>query len=171
MSMTMILESISTAATVEADEVATIPFKKTPFNRPGDWRAGMLVDDENSISLEKAWHGLHFFLTGDCWGGAGYRAFLLYGGREQGGDMGYGPARLFDADEVVEIANTLGGISADELWSRFNAQQMENAEVYPGIWDEPEEDLREEYTEYFEMLKEFVSRTAENGHSLRISMR
>jgi hypothetical protein len=169
MSMILILENVSTTAAVETNEPATIP-----LNPSADWGAGMLIGaregDENSISLEKAWHGLHFLLTGDPWGGAGYRAFLLCGGREQGEDMGYGPARLFDADEVGEIANTLGGISAEELWSRFDAERMEEAEVYPGIWDEPEEDLREEYVEYFEMLKDFVLQTAKDGNSLRISM-
>ena len=70
---------------------------------------GMLpgFDSENSISLEKAWHGLHFLLTGDPWGGSGHAAFLLAGGREVGEDMGYGPARVIDAAEVREIDQAL----------------------------------------------------------------
>jgi len=128
MSMILILENVTADAVVEQNERATIPFSAL-----SNWGSDMLVgrDSENSISLEKAWHGLHFLLTGDPWGGSGYRAFLLCGGIEQGEDMGYGPARLFDAEEVGEIAETLSG---------------------------------------FEMLKEFVAQTANDGNSLRITM-
>ena len=164
MSMILILENVPADVTVEQTERATIPFES--------WGSGMLAgrDDDHSLSLEKAWHGLHFLLTGDPWGGSGYRAFLLCGGAEQGEDMGYGPARLFAPEEVKVIDEVLRGITANELWSRFDPERMEEAEVYPGIWDEPEEDLREEYVEYFELLKEFVSQTVKDDNSLRISM-
>jgi hypothetical protein len=175
MSMILVLESVPSdadAERIEQDEQATIPFPSRVR-----WGFGSLDDEdegagysENSISLEKAWHGLHYLLTGDPWDGDGPRAFLLCGGSEEGEDLGYGPARLIDAEEVREIAQVIGGITVDELWSRFDAEQMEQLEVYPGIWDEPEADLREEYGEYFEQLKEFLAQTAEAGHALRLEM-
>jgi hypothetical protein len=133
---------------------------------------GMLpgFDSENSISLEKAWHGLHFLLTGDPWGGSGHAAFLLAGGREAGEDTGYGPARVIDAAEVRGIDRTLQGVTSTELWSRFDAQAWREADIYPGCADEPEEDLREEYLGYFEELKDFVAETAACRGAMRITM-
>ena len=85
--------------------------------------------------------------------------------------MGYGPARVFDPDEVLEIDKVLAAMTVDELWSRFDAERMAAAGLYGAAWgEEPEEDLRDEYTEYFEMLKQFVAHTAQNGHSLRITL-
>lgn len=136
-----------------------------PFGDDYDGEEG-----RDAICLEKAWHGLHYLLTGDPWGGTGWNAFLLCGGTEQGPDTGYGPARRFEPDEVREINRVLAGISAEELWSRFDARKMEDADIYPGIWDEPEEDLREEYLTYFQMLKEFVAQAGENGDALQLSM-
>ena len=122
------------------------------------------------LSLEKAWHGLHYLLTGEVWGGSGHRAFLLVGGIEQGEDLGYGPTRYFDPQKLRNISKEINGISDDDLWSNFDANQMTNYDIYPGIWDEPEDDLQEEYLEYFQMLKKFVTKTAENGEALQIYM-
>jgi hypothetical protein len=170
MSMILILESVSADVAVENHEPTTIP-----FNSLGGWSADMLVgadeDEDNMISLEKAWHGLHFLLTGDPWGGSGYEAFLLCGGTEQGEDMGYGPARFFDVEKVREIHNVLDPITTDQLWSRFDAHRMAQADIYGAHWDDEEEsDLKEEYLEYFEMLKQFISQIASEGNSLRITM-
>ena len=45
---------------------------------------------------------------------------------------------------------------------------MTAVDIYPGIGDEPEEGLREEYLDYFRLLKEHVAQTAENGHAMQI---
>ncbi len=168
MSMIMFLESVAADAAVERHEVMAA-------DSLSPWGPGMLVgaleDDDDSICLEKAWHGLHYLLTEDAYGGTGYGAFLLCGGADQGEDMGYGPARIFTAKDVVEINKALSAITADELWSRFDPEAMADADVYGADWiEEREEELREEYTLYFEMLQQFVSATAESGNAMRISM-
>ena len=124
----------------------------------------------NVLSLEKAWHGLHYLLTGDPWGGNGTRGFMLTGGTEQGDDLGYGPARYFDPEEVREISDELNGITEGELWSNFDARQMTSSGVYPNIWGEPVDDLQEEYFDYFQMLKEFLAQTADHGEAMQILM-
>ena len=80
-------------------------------------------EPEATLSIEKAWHGLHYLLTGESWGGTGPRAFLLAGGLEQGEDYGYGPARYFTAIEVSAIAKELVRLGADDLWSKFDAKR------------------------------------------------
>jgi hypothetical protein len=109
-----------------------------------------------AVSLEKSWHGLHYLLTGSVWEGELPLGFLLAGGAPVGDDLGNGPARLFLADEVRQIDAALSAVSDDQLWARFDANQMEEQEVYPGVWDEPEADLREEYVGYFQQLKQLV---------------
>ena len=147
-------------------------FEDSDFDPNDDFEEGFGTGSlsENSISLEKTWHGIHYLLTGEAWSGEGWRAFLVSGGQEQGEDEGYGPARVFTATEVAEIAQGLEVISGDDLWTKFNADEMTGEEIYPDIWDEDEEDLREEYLEYFEQLKSFVSRLAENGEAMRIAL-
>ena len=121
------------------------------------------------VSLEKAWHGLHYLLTGSAWEESGPLAFIVAGGEEvPDSDAGYGPARLFSPAETAEIQATLAGIDDAELWSRFDAEAMDESEVYPGIWDEPEEDLKDEYLFYFNDLKKLVAAAASRRNSLLV---
>ena len=108
-----------------------------------------------SISLEKAWHGLHYLLTGSATEG-GLLGFIVEGGKAVGSDMGYGPPRFFEHADVAALNRALAAISDDDLWSRFDSARMEEEGVYPLIWDEPESNLREEYLHYFHELKNLV---------------
>jgi hypothetical protein len=47
---------------------------------------------------------------------------------------------------------------------------MEQQEVYPGIWDEPEEDLKEEYLAYFHDLRQVVAAAAQGRQGLTVSI-
>jgi hypothetical protein len=114
-----------------------------------------------SLQLQKAWHGLHYLLTSRGGDGADSLGFLLEGGEEIGEDLGYGPARLFGAEAVRQLDRALDGISDQELWSQFDPENMEAESIYPGIWDEDEEELREEYLEYYNHLKRFVRQASE----------
>jgi hypothetical protein len=120
----------------------------------------------STISLEKAWHGLHFLLTGQAHGGTAPLSFLVDGGQAVGDpdEWGYGPPRVFTPAEVLALHSALAGISPEQLWSRYDPGQME--EVYPQIWDEPEEELREEYLTYFGTLKELIASAAAKGQAI-----
>jgi hypothetical protein len=120
------------------------------------------------VSLEKAWHGLHYLLTGEVWEGTGPLAFLLVGGEHVNDDEE--APRWFTPQEATEIHQALTAVSDDQLWSRFDAQQMEQLEVYPGIWDEDEDELKDEYLTYFLQLKQVVSAAAESGQGLLIAI-
>lgn len=136
----------------------------------------LLFAPENAphhLSLEKAWHGLHFLLTfyaGDnepplnfiCAGGSPF--FLSFQGSE------FDPPRLFDEDETVEIHCALMKISDESLWAGFDEEKMTEEAVYPDCWGEPEEDLREEYLSYFRELKEFFADAANNRKTVMIAL-
>ena len=126
--------------------------------------------NDASLSLEKAWHGLHYLLSGDSWGGSGPRAFLLAGGVERGDDQGYGPNRYFAPGEVQDIAQEIQQMSFDDLWNQFDARKMTTEGIYPEIWDEPEDDLQEEYNDYFQELQQFLAAAALQKEAIVISM-
>ncbi len=128
-----------------------------------------LTSTGSSVSLEKAWHGLHYLLTGDVWEGHGPLAFLLAGGELLGSDD-EAPARWFTPEETAQIHQALSQLSDDELWARFDPVAMEQNEIYPGIWDEPEEELQEEYLGYFQQLKQVVEVAARNGQGLIVTL-
>lgn len=123
----------------------------------------------NRVSLEKAWHGLHYMLTGEVWEGDGPLAFLLAGGENIGEDE-ESPVRRFTPEETTQIHLALSTVSDDLLWSRFDAAQMEELQIYPGIWDEAEDDLKEEYLDYFHQLKMIVAAAVQSGQGLLVSL-
>jgi hypothetical protein len=123
-----------------------------------------------SVHLEKAWHGLHFLLTGSAAECGEPLGFLLEGGQEVGEDDGYGAPRLFQPGDVEQINAALAQISDDELWGRFDPELMEAESIYPGIWDEEEEELRDEYLTYFHELKKVVAQAGKEGMGLLVTL-
>jgi Domain of unknown function (DUF1877) len=90
----------------------------------------------HSISLDKAWHGLHYLLCGAVAPTPGPFGQAVFGGGEVSEDNGYGPARCFTAAQVSEIADalTVRGVEP-ALKTRFDADAMTRLGVYPGVWD------------------------------------
>jgi hypothetical protein len=101
----------------------------------------MLFDTrvEDSLRIEKAWHGIHFLLTGTVATGTGPLANVIFGRTPVGEDLGYGPALATDAADVPAIAAALSAITDDELRRRFDPDAMD--EIYPNIWDEGDDAL------------------------------
>ncbi len=72
----------------------------------------ILFDESNRerlFDVDKAWHAIHYTLTGGLWGMTGEPASWLVFGVEPVNeeDMGYGPARLIENDVVKLIADAL----------------------------------------------------------------
>jgi hypothetical protein len=87
------------------------------------------------VSLDKAWHGLHYLLCGAAEPAPGPLGQAVFGGTEIGDDMGYGPARCFTVAETAEIAQALQvpGLETT-LRDRFDSEAMERIGLYPGGW-------------------------------------
>lgn len=118
------------------------------------------------IDLDKAWHGIHYLLTGTAWEGDPPLNFLVLGGEEVGNiDVGYGQARAFRSHEVVEITRAIEPITNETLESRFDASAMTKLDIYPNIWDRDSADdpVLEYCVEYFDTLKAFLGRTSQKG--------
>jgi hypothetical protein len=123
------------------------------------------------LHLETSWHGLHFVLTGTAAEGEPPQNFLVAGGEAVGEeDVGYGPARVFDADMVLDLDRALGSISDEEFARRFDPRRLAAAEIYPQIWDEPRQDLLVVYGNCFRELKAYVHRAAQTRQALIVTL-
>ena len=113
--------------------------------------------------IDKAWHGIHFLLTGSAWEGDEPLNFLVAGGEvAEGCDIGYGPGRMFSSAQVKQIDAALGGISKEEFESRFDPAKMMKEDIYPTLWDRPkeEDDSLRYISEYFGELKRYIHNIA-----------
>jgi len=153
----MVFEARMLSAT-RAEEVAADP----------DLLEGLVEEDtarEEFLDLDKAWHGLHWLLTGTTGDASTPAGQAIMGGAELGEDWGYGPPRLLGPDDVRRVADALAEVDDDELRGRFDPAAMKAADVYPFIWDE--EDVFAEYlAPSFAMLQEFYARAASRGDAV-----
>jgi Domain of unknown function (DUF1877) len=123
------------------------------------------------LDIDKAWHGIHFLLTGSAWEGEPPLDFVVAGGTPIGDvDLGYGPARALSSTEVRTLAQALEAIPPAELHSRFAPEAMMNADIYPAIWDRPldEDDTRGYLVEFYEALRDFVLEAAREREALLV---
>ncbi|GAB2514462.1 YfbM family protein [Lysobacter humi (ex Lee et al. 2017)] len=135
-----------------------------------------LIDEEDgeptaATDLDKAWHCIHYMLTGDAWGGDGPLAAAILGGEPAGEDVGYGPARLLRPGAVREVATALAGIDDAEFRSRFDPPAMQAADVYLADMCARDADEALDYlVENFRELVRFYSGAAERGDGVVLSI-
>ena len=121
--------------------------------------------------LDKAWHGIHYLLTGTAWEGTEPLNFIVCGGTEVGDvDVGYGPARVFSSDDVKSISTALSDLDDRALRERFNPEEMIRLEIYPEIWDRaPDDDDTLEYCmENVAYLRRFLSDAVSNSMGIAL---
>ena len=99
--------------------------------------AGYEGRKDDLVDVDKAWHCLHFLLTGTAWEGEPPLDFVVRGGTEVGEDLGYGPARAFRSAELRAIGDALDKLEHRDLVSRFDATKMDESDIYPsGGWQD-----------------------------------
>ena len=123
-------------------------------------------DDVTSVDIDKAWHGVHWLLTGSAEPGNTIASDVIFGGQPVG-DPEEEMIQVIAEPRVARIKTYLAELDEASLRARFDPQAMIQADVYPtGIWDEP--DLLEEYLlPAVQQLKEFYS-TAERADEVVI---
>jgi predicted S18 family serine protease len=115
---------------------------------------------------------LHFALTGTAWEGTSPLNFLASGGVPVGDeDVGYGPARVLDPAGVSALNAALATFSMTDFERNFDPASLSKAEIYPQIWDEPLDDLKEEYGSYLNEMKAHVQRAAGAGQAMLVAIR
>ena len=71
---------------------------------------------------------------------------------------------------MKKLSEALHALSQDALRRRFDTGKMQELEIYPGLWDEPADDVDplEELISYFAELRKFVSQVAHRGHAMLV---
>jgi hypothetical protein len=93
-----------------------------------------------SISLDKAWHGIHYLLCGAVEPDSRRISKAILGGTEVGEDFsGYGEARYFTAADVAAISSELNRANLEaEMTRRYDPAQMTKLGIYPNGWAGPD---------------------------------
>jgi hypothetical protein len=118
-----------------------------------------------SLSIDKAWHGIHYLLCGKADPDSDIAAQAVLGGDEIGDDdSGYGPARCFAPDLVAQIVAALDRPGLDaEMRARFVPDDMIRLGIYPGGW--PPDSLAW-LTGEFDRLRGFYRDAAAKGRAM-----
>jgi len=118
---------------------------------------------QKPLDLHKSWHALHYVFTGSVFDAQGPGAALL-AGEEMGEDLGYGPARLHDAQPTQEFAHFLASQDVATLQARVKVGEMADMGIYGG----DDEEVPGEVAHYFEQLRDYVSAVARANGGLLI---
>lgn len=119
-------------------------------------------EDTSLVDLDKAWHGIHYLLTGTAWEGEPPLNALVVGGvdlPDPNDEWGYGPPRILQPHDVASLGSALAALSDEDLAARFDPADMTAKEIYPEIWnrDPADEDVLGYLMEYVGVLRAFVS--------------
>lgn len=141
----------------DLDELLAVPESISAFLYPED-------DSEpppgRHLDVDKAWHLIHFLLTGDAWEGPTPLVYAVLGGYAIGEeDVGYGPARYIMPSQVTMVAGALAEISPEVLWTRFDRRKATEAEIYPHEWEGNDEE-RVYVLDYYVQLQAFFAEAA-----------
>jgi hypothetical protein len=118
----------------------------------------------HSVSLDKAWHGLHYLLCGALEPAPGALGQAVFGGNEIGEGGGYGPARYFAPALLAEIAGALQSPDLEgEVRARFDPPTMTELGVYPGVWETDDCDW---LIKAFRTLRDFYVAASEAEHAV-----
>jgi hypothetical protein len=148
MQLTLVMVTPEQFSQMKSDEKA---LEKTLFEPPRD----------DALEMDKAWHGIHYLLTGNPWSARGTLGQAILGGVGFGPDIGYGPARYLNPRQVAEIAEALKALPVDKFKSRYDPKAMMQAEIYPTTWEREGEEGLTWLVSGLEQLTAFYSRAAD----------
>jgi hypothetical protein len=122
-----------------------------------------------TLSIDKAWHGVHYLLCGEVDEVTTLESQAVAGGTEFGEDLGYGPARYHRPSRVGEIAAALTreGLES-EMRARFDPARMESLGIYPGGWQQSGE--LDWLVESFHRLREFYRAAADRKRAIVLAI-
>jgi hypothetical protein len=127
--------------------------------------------DAPRCNLHKAWHAIHFLLTGSAEEAPLPEGYLLDGGHLLGKpdpDEMEAQPRLLSPEAVQIFAEVVRPINEQELRRRFDHAAMLDADVYS---IGPHEDDEFEFVaQFLGELRTFVTEAAEAGHGAVVTM-
>lgn len=119
------------------------------------------------VDVDKAWHGIHYLLTGAADGGVRPLSLAIVGGEEFGPEIGYGPARFLTSTEVAAVSEALQALTIDALCKRFDPQDMAAKSIYPDvIWVRDGREALDYVLDGYQQLAVFYRDAAPPGATL-----
>jgi hypothetical protein len=147
-----------------------------------------LEDQVITLDLGKAWHAMHYLLTGTAWDGEPPLNFICAGEgtplgvsedeRDSCEDdqdwqeiIGAAPTG-FSPKQMQEIHAALSQLDEATIQSRMDPDKLDRESIYPSVWYRPEEKETNRIWlgETFEALKEFIAEAAANGDALIVEL-
>jgi len=128
------------------------------------------TNHEGALDIDKAWHGIHYLLTGSANATRGPASLAILGGKEIGVDLGYGPARLLSPSQVKEVAALLKQETVEKLRGRYAPKSMKKLEIYPDIWVRDGNEARDYLLDYYQKLVRFYEEAALAGQAVIITL-
>jgi hypothetical protein len=123
-------------------------------------------DTSRELDIDKTWHAIHFLLNDSAWEGEDPLAWVVLGGELLGTeDVGYGPARYLLPEQVKSVAAALDEIPEWELRAKFDAERMNEEEIYPQSWAGESADM-DYIGEHYQYLVRFFREAANANDAL-----
>ena len=125
-------------------------------------------ESEMLLDIDKMWDVLHFVLTGVSSCNPIENNPLseaVVGVRPLEGQDGF--IAYTEKERVAEILAALEAFDMEQAMATFSMDACKKAELYPDIWDydDEEELVKEEISDYFQNMKDFYREVLEaNGH-------
>jgi hypothetical protein len=127
---------------------------------------GSEADGCERVVIDKAWHAIHYALTGSRLGGPEPLNFLVSEGTPVGEvDVGYGPARVLTSQQVRALAAALATVPPDDLGKRVDLKTLDDEIIYPGGWQRDGKSVDYVVSNYRDM-RSLIERLAERGEGL-----
>lgn len=116
------------------------------------------MDEDNTISIDKAWHAIHFTLTGCPFGGEDDNIFskLVMSGNVFMEIDGEPPAMLITANDVKKLSEAMDSLEEQQFREKFNISEMLENNIYPVMDDENEEEFFDYVWANLIELKKFI---------------
>lgn len=118
------------------------------------------------MELDKNWHVLHYLFCRKPWDGPLPQATLMCGSTELGTvDVGYGPARALNPEEVDDFLNFLNALEKEQYASGITPEEFEQNEIY-GAFPEWNANDANNLWKYVEEMKSFFNKAKSENNGI-----
>lgn len=133
--------------------------------------AAWATTQRTALSLDKAWHGVHYVLCGEAEPGTALLSQAVLGGIPLGDDdegfSGYGPARYFNVEQAARISQALSQPETEsEAAARFDPTRMSQLQIYPGWQLKAEKEDQQWIMDNFRNLRKFYAEAAARSQAI-----
>lgn len=123
-------------------------------------------NEDRLVHFDKAWHALHFMLTGDA-GSTGHALDLIISGEELLGtdENGFGGYWLASPAKVRAFAEALAALSDGALAARYDPAAMDAEQVYlADVFEEEGDEALPYILQGVPALRKFAREAADGGN-------